>query len=164
MLMNNKSLSQKELLFCSYYAVRQNPREAALGAGYRINPEKAGLRLLKNDAVRSKVSALLQKDRASADEIAAGYRRLAFGCIADPAELALCGDISPERLREMDLFSVSEIKVTKGKGVEIKFFDRLKALEKLSNLTKESGKTPDDFFKAIEEGADALKYGCGADE
>ena len=37
-------------------------------------------------------------------------------------------------LAESDLFNVSEIKRVKGGGVEIKFFDRQKALEKLEEL------------------------------
>ena len=38
---------------------------------------------------------------------------------------------SVDKLKTMDLFSVAEIKRPKDGAMEIKFFDRLKALEKL---------------------------------
>ena len=41
-------------------------------------------------------------------------------------------------IESMDFFNISEIKKPKGGGLEIKFFDRLKALEKLSAIC-ESG-------------------------
>ena len=60
---------------------------------------------------------------------------------------------------EMDLFAVSEIKCGKN-GVEIKFFDRLKALEKLEALThsRESDNAKE-LFSAIGRGAAALQEG-----
>ena len=40
-------------------------------------------------------------------------------------------NITPERIASLDLFNVSEIKKVKGGGVEVKFFDRQKAIEKI---------------------------------
>ena len=62
----------------------------------------------------------------------AGYIRLAFGSISDAVSLLYMDKPSREELEKMDLFLVSEIKHPKDGAVEIKFFDRLKALEKLS--------------------------------
>lgn len=56
----------------------------------------------------------------------------------------------------MDLFSVSEIKRPKDGSMEIKFFDRLKALEHLESET-EGETTARDFFDAIGKSADS----CG---
>ncbi len=57
----------------------------------------------------------------------------------------------------MELFNISEIKRKKGGDIEIKFFDRLKALEKLGEATdaqhKDDGSS---LFSAIEMGAKAL--------
>ena len=69
--------------------------------------------------------------------------------------------LSPEdertNLEEMDLFAVSEIKCGKN-GVEIKFFDRLKALEKLEALTaSRESDTAKELFTAIGQGASALR-------
>lgn len=60
---------------------------------------------------------------------AAGYQRLAFGSICDAISLLYKSDPSKEDLEGMDLFLVSEIKRPKDGSMEIKFFDRLKALE-----------------------------------
>lgn len=61
-----------------------------------------------------------------------GLRRLAFGDINDAVRLAFSDELpSPAELQRMDLFNVSEIKRVKGGGVEIRIFDRLKALERL---------------------------------
>ncbi len=61
-----------------------------------------------------------------------GLRKLAFGDVNDAVRLAFCDEMpSAETLAGMNLFNVSEIKRDKGGGVEVRFFDRLKALEKL---------------------------------
>ena len=58
----------------------------------------------------------------------------------------------------LDLMNVSDLKRPKGGGLEIKFFDRIKALEHLSELnqakTAQEGAVP--FYKALERGARAL--------
>ena len=58
-------------------------------------------------------------------------------------------------LKKMDLFCVSEIKRPKDGSMEIKFFDRMKALEKLSE--GESGDGAASFYEAICRSAQALK-------
>ena len=66
-----------------------------------------------------------------------GYRRLAFGSTSDAASLMFEENPSRETLENMDLFLVSEIKRPKDGAMEIKFFDRVKALEKLETLSME---------------------------
>lgn len=60
-----------------------------------------------------------------------------------------------EKLKNMDLYCVSEIRRPKEGAMEIKFFDRLKALEKL-----EAGSLEDNgavsFFEALNRGASAV--------
>ena len=49
--------------------------------------------------------------------------------------MAFAEELPPSHVIEkLDLFNVSEIRRIKGGGVEIKIFDRLKALEKLYEL------------------------------
>ena len=68
-------------------------------------------------------------------EVTAGLKRLAFGSCKDAVVLAFTEELPPpEVIEKLDLFNVSEIKRVKGGGVEIKLFDRLKALEKLFEL------------------------------
>lgn len=58
----------------------------------------------------------------------------------------------------MDLFNISEIKKKKGGDIEIKFFDRLKALEKLERLCDEKDQlTGASLYSAIASSAAALK-------
>ena len=58
----------------------------------------------------------------------------------------------------MDLYNISDIKRKKGGDIEIKFFDRLKALEHLQQLTCQQDKnSAAALFSAIEKGAAALR-------
>ena len=93
-----------------------------------------------------------RKKKTAAEEVRDGLRRLAFGEIHD-AVLLLFADESEilEKLGELDLFNVSEIKRPKGGGMEIKFFDRIRALEKLKDSKNETPAQPFGFYRALEE-------------
>lgn len=163
--MKEKALTQKENLFCTYYSIKRSAAEAAFKAGYSVMPERAAMKLLRKESVKNRIAALSKENRTSRNEVEAGLRRIAFGCVADAVKIALSEDFNVEELRNMDLFGISEIKVSRGKGVEIKFFDRIKALEKLSLLIKEDAdSSTDGLFRAIEEGAEALRAGRDEDK
>ena len=83
-----------------------------------------------------------RKKKSIRQEYTEGLRHLAFGEIQDAVRLLYAPEeqILPA-LGEMDLFNISEIKRPKGGGMEIKFFDRLKALEKLQALEAAEGNT-----------------------
>ncbi len=67
-------------------------------------------------------------------------------------------EITDEEIKQLDLYNISDIKRKKGGDIEIKFFDRLKALEHLQQLSsQEEGKTATSLFSAIEKGAAALR-------
>ena len=67
----------------------------------------------------------------------AGLRRLAFGSCNDAVKLAFADELPPqEELDRLDLYNVAEIKRVRGGGVEVKVFDRIKALEKLGELER----------------------------
>ena len=86
-----------------------------------------------------------------------GYRRLAFSSAQDAIHL-LDREFDPKNAENLDLFSVSEIK-TSPSGVQIKFFDRQKALDKLYDLAEENSTAPplvDSLCDAIAKGAQAL--------
>lgn len=152
-----KTLSAKEELFCTYYCLDRNGREAAAKSGYR-SPQKSAERLLRKKEVAAFIKANDEKRKKQKADVAAGYYRLAFGCVADAVKLLFREDIDDDELEKADLFSVSEIKRAKGGGIEIKFFDRLKALEKLEGLClSDSDSSAKAFFSAIEKGASALR-------
>ncbi|MGN1417796.1 MAG: terminase small subunit [Acutalibacteraceae bacterium] len=154
-----KHLTSKEKLFCAYFRAGRNAREAAAKSGY-LFPEKAALKLLEKKEIRNELFS--PKNEENESEVMCGYRRLAFGCNADAVGLIFC-DEQPDKqeIEKMDLFGVSEIKRQKGGAVEIKFFDRLKALEKLESFTeKQSDDGENKLYSAIENSAVALGECC----
>ncbi|HIR11772.1 MAG TPA: terminase small subunit [Candidatus Fimenecus excrementavium] len=160
-----EKLTKKQQAFCRHFARTRNGREAAAAAGFSVFPETAAARLLGNPNIQKYLHALEQETEATKAELIAGYRRLAFGSVADAVRLLLTSDgdapLDPETL---DLFLVSEIKRSKAGGLEIKFFDRQKALDRLSELLggNTDGALP--FYAALEASAKALKTYGEADE
>ncbi len=159
-----KELSAKETLFCTYYHLNRCGREAAAKSGFRA-PERTALRLLRRKDVQNFIKRLDAQKTDRQAEVLAGYRRLAFGCVNDAVRLLQSGDeigaIAPD---ELDLFLVSELKRPKGGGLEIKFFDRLKALERLEQLAnREPDARAAAFFAALggqSESTKADSYGA----
>lgn len=152
-----KPLGAKEQLFCAYYSVCRNGREAAAKSGFR-RPEQAAHRLLASKAVCDRIAALDETRKRQKADIAAGYARLALGTAADAVRLLFQSDGELPDFDTLDLFLISEIKRPKGGGLEIKFFDRLKALEKLENLLCQSdADTANTLLSAIAQGAAALQ-------
>lgn len=95
--------------------------------------------------------------RRRASRVKNGYETLAFGGIEDAVRLLFAEELKPEELEVLDLYNVAEIRRPKGGGMEIKFFDRLKALECLERLEAETGRA--DLFEALEAGARAMGEG-----
>lgn len=89
------------------------------------------------------------------NEILEGYRSIAFGDVSDPVRLLFCEDAPPQLLKSMNLSSIAEIKRQKG-GMEIKFYDRLKALEGMQNMSVGQDETCG-FMQALERGSAALR-------
>ena len=71
--------------------------------------------------------------------------KIAFGKANDAVKLMF----EPTDIDTLDLFLVAEMKLTKDKSLEIKFFDRLKALEKLSDTDDHR---VSDFYAALLDG------------
>lgn len=98
---------------------------------------------------------MARRKKISQGEVSEGLRRLAFGEITDAVSLLYKSE--EEILRSMpslDLFNVSEIKRPKGGGMEIKFFDRLKAIDRLQELAERQNKEGQtSFYEALEKSA-----------
>jgi len=81
-----------------------------------------------------------------------GLKKLAFGKVNDAVKLVFAEDIPPpEMLAKMQLFNISCMKRVKGGGVEVQFFDRQKALEKLYDyaLSSQNVRTSESLLKAL---------------
>lgn len=129
----NNSLNEKRLLFCCNYVKLGNVKESAIKAGF--SPETAlmeGLECLKRDKFQRVISQLREISSVNGEGIMSGLERLAFGSCNDAVYLVFSEELPPaDVISGLDLFNVSEVKRVKGGGVEVKFFDRQKALEKL---------------------------------
>jgi len=94
----------------------------------------------KNTCASGRSGAKLRED------VIEGYRRLAFGNNRDTLRLMFREDMpTPAALSKMDIFNVSTIKRDKSGAVEVKFYDRCDALERL------------EAFCAATEGRDGTK-------
>ena len=125
-------MTGREKKFCSLFLGSGNSELAAEKAGYTGDCEQKGEELICRPEISAELERLSRlREKSLANMAAAGYQRLAFGSICDAISLLYKSDPSKEELEGMDLFLVSEIKRPKDGSMEIKFFDRLKALEKL---------------------------------
>ncbi|MEG2295184.1 MAG: hypothetical protein RSB96_00370 [Oscillospiraceae bacterium] len=91
------------------------------------------------------------------------YKKLIFGSSADAVKLIVAGDsLTSKEIDQMEWFHVSEIKSVKGGGFEIKFFDRLKAVDGLYKMIEEQHNSQEDssFFDAIKDASVQLES-CG---
>ncbi|WP_303838073.1 terminase small subunit [Ruminococcus flavefaciens] len=131
----NRNTKAKLNSFCCNYVVLGSAEEAAVRAGFpRETALSKGIELLKTEECRQLI-AQLREVLTDSGSVAAGLKRLAFGSCTDAVYLVFADELPPaEVIGKLDLFNVSEIKRVKGGGVEVKLFDRMKALEKLFEL------------------------------
>ncbi len=151
-----KKLTEKELLFCAYYADGGDARGCAARAGFSVMPQRSAAKLLAREDIRAEISRL-EREKKAVGSVEKGLLRLAFGSVADAMKLMMCeNSMTAEEIERLDLFNVSEIKRPKGGGLEIKFFDRIKALERLEKLGGGEENTQSSFIKALSDGAKML--------
>ena len=130
-------LTAREREFCLSFMQSGDAQLSARRAGFR-NPDSEGERLLCNEKICAELERLSElRGRLLSALSVIGYQRLAFGSAADAASLLFEENPSRETLGKMDLFIVSEIRRPKDGAMEIKFFDRARALEKLASLSME---------------------------
>lgn len=154
-----RKLKPRERLFCSYYACTGDADASARKAGFKKDSRLAGWRLLCDEAILEEIDRQLSLRRTMLPRLAAiGYQRLAFGGISDALRLLFTQTPTPEQLEQMDLFMISEIKRNKDGMLEIKFFDRLKALEKLGSKVENTAGVAG-LMDAIGRGAENLGGG-----
>lgn len=92
------------------------------------------------------------------ERVKQGLLDLAFGDISDAVLLLYLSDEEVlERLPKLNLFNVSEIKRPKTGGMEIKFFDRLKAIERLGDTINQKQEGGFSFYDALQKGAENLR-------
>lgn len=156
--MPDTNLKQKKKLFCCNYVLLGNVTEAAVKAGFSEETALAdGVACLESAECRKTISKL-RNAVADSGSVISGLKRLAFGSCADAVYLVFADELPPQHvISKLDLFNVSEIKRVKGGGVEVKLFDRQKALEKLfefENSCSDRG-AADSLIKALTSSSEA---------
>lgn len=100
---------------------------------------------------RKKKSVTYTKEKLR-KEVMKSLIALSSGRQCDVMKLIFSGEeLSPEVMKKMDFSSVSEVKRLRDGGVEIKFFDRYRALELLLKaIQEEEGETTlRQFYEAL---------------
>ena len=152
-----KGLKNKELLFCYYFANTQSVELSAIKAGYRKNPLVTGTQLLYREDIKAKIKELTNSQKELYSSLAvSGYQRLAFSSVADAVSMLFMDSPDKKTLENMDLYMVSEIRKPRDGAMEIKFFDRIKALDKLSELSSAEDNSNMGLLSALNMGAENL--------
>lgn len=149
----------REKMFCRHYLDTGCAREAAVRAGLPGDPSQASARALRKKEVRRFLRELEEESQGRSLKNAAirGLERLAFGPVTDAVRLLdMEGRDLWREAEKLDLYCLSEIRQIKGGGLELKFGDRLKALETLYRLSCDAGEGGDNLLKALELSAAAL--------
>lgn len=159
-------LTKKERLFCALTARSNDAPAAAREAGYREPYAQKAAALLGRTEIGTEIDAqrrALQKE-STAIALSALLRLCAPESGREHAALETGAD-GGGLLSAIDLFAVSEIKVQKGGGVEVKFVDRLKSVELLLEFGRDAAKDKEGgaFYKALNEAAARL-YDRAQDE
>lgn len=157
--MNKKTnrLTSREKQFCIFYADSGNAVKSAEKSGYE-NPENVSAKLLFREDIISEISKILKiKTKVMNGLAKSGYQKIAFGNVSDAVRLMFAEDFSEINPDNLDLFNVAEIKKPKEGAMEIKFFDRIKALEKLENTDEGSENKLSGFYNALIGNNSALK-------
>ena len=146
---------EREELFAVFCTHLGSPWEAARRVGFEPHLADWAARDLMNmphisRKIRRQEKALEQSTKSLALRL---LLRLAGYSAGDGVKLALTGDeMWPEEVGELDLFGISSLKYSSA-GCEVKFFDRLRAIELLLAMTGESDCLPADFYRALRESA-----------
>lgn len=147
-----KKLNKKEKAFCRSFLDTGSISEAE-----KISGIKDGGVLFGNEDIVQEIERLSKLQCQSLNVLArAGLKRLAMGGISDAVSLIYMDKPDREKLRDMDLFMISEIRRQKDGHMEIKFFDRFKALDKLIQ-NSETADSSVPFYDALMIGAKSLE-------
>lgn len=132
-----KILNKKEMIFCYFFVETGNPKEA-LSFAKMENTSETLPKLMSDPLIKDQILKNYESKKINLGiKAEIGYERLAFNDISDCIKLMFIKDIENYQINKMNLFNISEIKRLKDGTMEIKFFDRIKALEKLQSIGSE---------------------------
>lgn len=144
-----KSLTDSNQIFrfCRAFLRTLDPQSAAEIAGLPNGFHALTLRNVQNLLEKMRLAVA---DQIQRDDAVRHLAQIAFGPVNDVVALAAAwrsgNPIDPQSL---NLSAVSELKLLE-KGVEVKFIDRVRALDALCSLLGD-GQNAIDFFQALED-------------
>lgn len=144
-------LTKKERAFCVGFINSGDIAEAQAYSGV-----KDGGALLCREEIRDELKRLSRVYNESvACTASAGLKKLAMGDISDAVRLLYEENPDSEALKEMNFFMVSEIRRKEG-AMEIKFYDRIKALSQLaeSSPAESGGSVYEAIMASVEKRGD----------
>lgn len=148
-----KKLTNTEKSFCRLYAESGDPRLAAREAGVK-DPDRAGALLFRDEMIDEIVRILKRRREMMLLLCENAMMRIVMSPAADALRLAR-GEIAFRD--DAELRGVSEYKCT-DKGSEVRFFDKVKAFEKLCDLIElERDSSESGLLSALTMGARALE-------
>jgi len=141
--------SAQQKSFCQSYLYTMDPQRAAETAGITD-----GYALLKDRTIQQRLESMRETLRTQIrkEDVVRQLSQLAFGRTNGAVELALASRGTEPAPQSLDLSAVSEFRATDKGGIEIKFIDRIRALEVLYGLLGNSAAPDADaFFQALED-------------
>lgn len=143
--MTEERLTEKQELFCFYYAHTMNQRKAARLAGYQN--EKHGWELMQNPKIQRRVEklkeALMESCKIDKWDLMRTYAQMAFADIGDFVEFGQddAGENYLKLKKETKINGqlIDEVSVSKS-GTRFKLADRFRALEKLEQFLENKEK------------------------
>ena len=129
-------MKKREKEFCRLTVVLGNPQTAAQRAGYK-HPDEVWPELFTRADIAAEIRRVTREvSKVFRDTLLCSVFRLMTSDNNDAVRLLYHEQMSDDEIRQMNLSGVAEIKRAKDKSVEIKFFDRIKALDRLSELNE----------------------------
>lgn len=122
--------------FARFFFYLRNLREAALHTGAKAEEaEDRGLELLHSEETEAELKKLEEADSDTLSYVKRGLSRIAFGAVNDAVKLVFDAENMTARdIMGMDLFNVSEIKISGKNVLEIKFLTGRKPWKSLGSL------------------------------
>ena len=143
-------LTNKQRMFCNEYLVDLNASRARIRAGYSpINAHSNAAKLMKRPQIKAEIERLMDERKKNigiaADEILTELITIARANAADFAEVTVREGLdkagNPIEVRQVEIKTTSELDPVKQgalagikqstSGIEVKLYDKLKALELL---------------------------------
>ena len=153
-------LNARQKVFCHWFALTGDAPGAAARCWAAPEKQEEALQLLESPAFHRYLALIREAMEGKGKLFTAeeGYRKLAFGPVTDAVRLMFPAEGESPQLEEMDLYNVANNSQAKG-GLEVTFFDRLEALDRLAAQQKDTA-APKDAFGFLE----AVAAGAAAEE